>query len=124
MRPKKRKYEASIYYQQVEPPDPDYEVYTRLHDVYISMLDVLSAVDYVKDLIRTPPIDDDGDSVFERVLTNHWIPYKLLQWQPLQQTDKVFYQCRTEPFVTANGCKRILRIQVQCLDGKEQLPKY
>ena len=124
MQLRKRKYEASIYYQQVEPPDPELLVYTRLHDVYVSMLDVLSAVDYVKDLIRTPPIDDDGDSVFERVLTDYWIPYKLLQWQPLRQTDEKCYQCQTEPFVTANGCKRILRIQAQCLDGKEHLPKY
>ena len=124
MHPEKRKYEASIYYQQVEPPDPEYKVYTRLHDVYVSMLDVLSAVDYVKDVIRNPPIDSDGDSVFQRVLTDYWVPYKLLHWQPLTQTDEKCYQCQTEPFVTANGSKRILSIEVWCLDGKEQLPKY
>ena len=129
MRVRRRKYEASIYYMRElpEPPPPDELPYylERLHDIYIKMANVHDVFGYTKEFIRNPRTDDDG--IWRGVLDEYWIPYKVIEWQPVKlmnpNEDKSKFDCISKPFLYKNGLSCTLKIEVWC-PHKEILPQF
>ena len=112
-RVKPRKYEASFYYLRVEPPDPEYEIYTRLHDLYFEMPDIAEAFKYAQEVIQNP----GNDESWERVLSERFIPYNSLQWNEFEIQRRINdenpdYACLSKPFISPKGDKYIIKIEV------------
>lgn len=112
------KYETSFYYMRVDPPitteeNEDYEkfskVYERLNDVYIPMPNITEAFHYAKEMIHNPANDES----WERVLTQRFIPYNTLQWNPItKNNENTEFSCDSRPIVAQNGDKFIIRIKI------------
>ena len=131
MRIRKRKYEASFYYQRLKradcpdlaPDDPEVYYCDRISDIRFSMPNILDAFGYAKEFIENPNCD-----AFITVLDRYFIPYKLLQWCEITMRDsnatEPVYECRSHPFLKHNGDTYEIRIKVWCLDGKENLPEH
>ena len=109
---KSKVYEASIYYLRVDPPDPKFEHYTRLDDIYHKTIDVEEMFKFVKEEIFNP-----RDKTWEKVLNEFFIPYKSLQWEiPLFNNQKGkygIYRCNSKPFLKSKDKEKwIIRIDI------------
>jgi len=134
---KQRKYEISYYHEQLTCPDcpgePDeegtphqeYHKRTRLNDLYFSMPNVLDAYNYAKEQIQTPECES-----FERVLSDRFIPYSILEWGKLFQitsekySPNPVYYAHSEPFLDKEGYQWVIKIKIWCLDGAEDQHSY